>query len=59
MYYDGVPNGGNITIAELLNMRSGLYNYSETLVLNEALDNEPDTVWQPTELLALGLANPR
>jgi CubicO group peptidase (beta-lactamase class C family) len=27
-YVPGVPNGGNITIAELLNMRSGLYNYS-------------------------------
>lgn len=57
-YYDGVPNGENITIAQLLNMRSGLYNYSETLTLNEALDNEPDRVWAPTELLALGLANP-
>ena len=57
-YYEGVPNGENITIAQLLNMRSGLYNYSETLTLNEALDNEPDRAWQPTELLALGLANP-
>src|SRR5213075_1225240 len=27
-YVPGVPNGDHITLAELLNMRSGLYNYS-------------------------------
>ena len=27
-YVPGVPDGENITIAELLKMRSGLYNYS-------------------------------
>ena len=27
-YVPGVPNGDNITIAELLKMRSGLYNYT-------------------------------
>jgi D-alanyl-D-alanine carboxypeptidase len=27
-YVAGVPNGANITIAELLEMRSGLYNYT-------------------------------
>ncbi|MGN5239948.1 serine hydrolase domain-containing protein [Rhodococcus sp. SJ-3] len=53
-----VPNGENITIEQLLNMRSGLYNYSETPELNEALDNDPGRVWQPDELLALGFANP-
>ena len=26
-YLAGVPNGDHITIAELLEMRSGLYNY--------------------------------
>jgi CubicO group peptidase (beta-lactamase class C family) len=28
-YVPGVPNGDNITIAELLNMRSGLYTYDD------------------------------
>ena len=28
-YVAGVPNGDNITIAELLKMRSGLYNYTD------------------------------
>jgi D-alanyl-D-alanine carboxypeptidase len=27
-YVQGVPNGDNITISELLKMRSGLYNYT-------------------------------
>ena len=28
-YVPGVPNGDNITIAQLLEMRSGLYNYTD------------------------------
>lgn len=53
-----VPNGDNITIEQLLNMRSGLYNYTETPQLNEALDNDPGRVWSPDELLALAFDNP-
>jgi D-alanyl-D-alanine carboxypeptidase len=53
-----VPNGENITIEQLLNMRSGLYNYSETPELNEALDNDPQRVWTPDELLALAFEQP-
>ena len=36
-----VPGGDHMTIAELLNMRSGLYNYTETRELNEIGDNDP------------------
>jgi D-alanyl-D-alanine carboxypeptidase len=36
-----VPGGDHITIAELLNMRSGLYNYTETRELNEIGDRNP------------------
>lgn len=57
-YRPDVPNGENITIGQLLDMRSGLYNYTETLELNRALDEEPDKVWTPEGLLALGFANP-
>lgn len=49
-----VPNGDNITIGDLLDMRSGLYNYTETLELNRALDEQPERVWTPEELLAMG-----
>lgn len=57
-YRPDVPNGENITIAQILDMRSGLYNYSETPELNEALDTEPQKVWTPDELLALAYAHP-
>lgn len=50
-----VPNGQHITITQLLNMRSGLYNYSESLELNKALDEDPNRVYPPEQLLAMGL----
>lgn len=52
-YRPDVPNGQNITIEQLLNMRSGLFNYSTTYALNKALDETPERVWTPEELLAL------
>ncbi|WP_227982029.1 serine hydrolase domain-containing protein [Nocardia spumae] len=53
-----VPGGQAITIAELLDMRSGLYNYSETRELAEAMDADPGRVWQPEELLAMAYSHP-
>ena len=53
-----VPNGNNITITQLLNMRSGLFNYSETVELNQILDSQPLKVWTQDELLALAFKNP-
>ena len=58
MYRPDVPNGENITIAQLLDMRSGLANYTENLELNEQMDSNPGRVWDPEELLAMGLAEP-
>ncbi|MGN6126465.1 MAG: serine hydrolase domain-containing protein [Humibacter sp.] len=55
-YLPGIPNGGNITIEDLLDMRSGLANYTATLELNTALDKQPQRVWTPQELAAMGLA---
>ena len=52
-----VPDGDHITIAELLNMRSGLYNYSETRELNEMGDSNPQKVWNSDELLALAYSH--
>ncbi|MEF2979130.1 serine hydrolase domain-containing protein [Subtercola sp. YIM 133946] len=57
-YRPDVPNGDNITIEELLNMRSGLFNYTETYQLNHDLDVDPGKVWNPEELVAMGLALP-
>ena len=57
-YRPDVPNGENITIEQLLNMRSGLFNYSTTFALNDKLDKEPRRVWQPDELLAIAYPLP-
>ena len=43
-YVADVPNGDNITIAELLEMRSGLYNYTNAPEVAESLDNDPSKV---------------
>ncbi len=53
-----VPDGDHITIAELLSMRSGLYNYTDTRELNETGDRNPQKVWSPDELLALAYSHP-
>ncbi|MFZ2963664.1 MAG: serine hydrolase domain-containing protein [Rhodoglobus sp.] len=57
-YRADVPNGENITIEQLLTMRSGLFNYTETYELNAALDATPQRAWDPEELIAMGLALP-
>ena len=57
-YVPGVPNGDNITIAELLEMRSGLYNYTNAPEVSASLDRNPTKVWTPDELLAIAFARP-
>ena len=57
-YVPGVPNGDRITIAELLEMRSGLYNYSNAPEVSASLDRDPTRVWSPAELLAIAFARP-
>ncbi|MFW0774642.1 serine hydrolase domain-containing protein [Paenarthrobacter nitroguajacolicus] len=53
-----VPNGDAITLEQMLTMRSGLFNYTETLELNSAMDTDPQRAWKPEELLALAFARP-
>ena len=53
-YRPDVPNGAHITIEQLLAMRSGLFNYTTTLELNQTLDTQPAKAWTQAELLALG-----
>ncbi len=57
-YVPGVPNGDNITIAELLRMRSGLYNYTNDPALAGFLDHDPTRVWTPQELLDMAFVHP-
>jgi D-alanyl-D-alanine carboxypeptidase len=57
-YVPDVPNGENITIAELLDMRSGLYNFLDAPVLSKTADRDPTKVWTPAELLNVAFKRP-
>jgi CubicO group peptidase (beta-lactamase class C family) len=57
-YVPAVPNGENITIAELLKMRSGLYNYTAAPGFAAALDADPTKAWTPQEQLAIAFKRP-
>src|SRR4051812_12039603 len=48
-----VPNGPAITLRELMNHTSGLFNYTDTTVAPSF-----GHVWSPAELLALAFAQP-
>lgn len=62
-YQPEVPNGNNITVREVLDMSSGLYNYSEDNDFGNALEaelygNNMNRVWEPKELLAIAFKHP-
>ena len=54
----GVPHGDRITIADLAEMRSGLYSYTFDPGFNQTLDRDPAKAWTPDELLAIAFAHP-
>jgi len=57
-YVPDVPNGENITVAELLKMRSGLYGYTADPELSAAMDADPGKAWTPQEVLAIAFRHP-
>ncbi len=57
-YVSGVPNGEKITIAELLKMRSGLYNCTDAPQLSSTIDKDPSKIWTPDEVLSLAFKRP-
>ncbi|MGW2747837.1 serine hydrolase domain-containing protein [Streptomyces sp. NPDC001450] len=57
-YVPGVPGGAHITIAELLKMRSGLYNYTDAPELAAALDADPGRAVTPQEMLDIAFRRP-
>lgn len=57
-YIDGVPEGGTITVAQLLEMRSGLHNYLDTARFASTFGADPTHIWAPQDLLDLGFAEP-
>jgi D-alanyl-D-alanine carboxypeptidase len=53
-----VPNGAAITLRELLNHTSGLFDYTEDPAFGDALLAAPTRTWTPRELLPYAFAHP-
>ena len=58
-YVAGVPDGDQITIADLLRMRSGLYNYTDAPEISARLDTDPTKIWTPDEVLTIAFKHPQ
>ncbi|MBK4737554.1 serine hydrolase domain-containing protein [Noviherbaspirillum pedocola] len=54
----GVPNGSHITIEQLLNMRSGLFNYTRDTAFIKRMERDPYHVYRPDDLLAIAFRHP-
>ncbi|MER5729165.1 serine hydrolase domain-containing protein [Streptomyces sp. NPDC002138] len=57
-YVSNVPNGDKITLRQLAEMRSGLFNYSADEGFYKALTSNPDKPFTPQELLAYSFKHP-
>ncbi|MFH8789193.1 serine hydrolase domain-containing protein [Streptomyces roseoverticillatus] len=57
-YIKGVPNGHRITLRDLADMRSGLFNYSEDAGFSKALTSDPYRPFPPQELLGYSFKHP-
>lgn len=57
-YRPDIPNAENITIEQLLNMRSGLFSYTETYQMLHDMDLDPQSVWDPERLVSIGVGLP-
>ena len=57
-FVQNTPDGDNITIAQLAEMRSGLFSYTFDPAFNVTIDNEPQKAWTPDELLGIAFAHP-
>jgi D-alanyl-D-alanine carboxypeptidase len=57
-YVSGVPNGENITVRDLGEMRSGLLSYSANAEWAKKFLGNPHFQWQPSELLPYSFGSP-
>jgi D-alanyl-D-alanine carboxypeptidase len=53
-----VPNGNAISLRELLNHTSGLFNYTDDEPFFQAVFSNPGRMWTPRELVSVAVAHP-
>jgi len=53
-----VPGSDGITVRQLLNMTSGLFNFTDLPEFWDALDKDPLAVWTPQRLVNMAIAQP-
>ncbi|MFE3496175.1 serine hydrolase domain-containing protein [Streptomyces sp. NPDC059175] len=56
-YVPGVPQGGHISLRELAEMRSGLFNYTDDEKWEQSLRDDPQRSYTPQELLDYSFAH--
>ena len=57
-WFPDYPQSDKITIAMLMDMKSGIFNYSEDIpVFRQSMVTNPERVWQPKELIDLGFSH--
>lgn len=57
-YEPWVPGANGITIRQLLNMTSGLSNFTDVPEFWEEFLSDPTAIWTPRQLVDLAIANP-
>lgn len=57
-FIDGVPNGDRVTLRQLADMTSGVASYTFDETWLDAFMNESERVWDPQELVDIGVALP-
>ncbi|XYH95152.1 serine hydrolase domain-containing protein [Sorangium sp. So ce1128] len=57
-YVDGVPRGEQITVRQILNHTSGLFDFTESDTFWAAALDDPAHTWTPAELIEIVASNP-
>ncbi|MFJ3877768.1 serine hydrolase domain-containing protein [Streptomyces sp. NPDC090077] len=57
-HLDGVPGGDRITVRQLAEMRSGLFDYTQDTKWLATLRADPTRSWTPRELLGIAFRHP-
>lgn len=52
-----IPGSNEITVSQLCNMTSGLFNYSDDETFLKVYTEDPNKVWKPEELVKLAVAH--